>query len=170
MRLRSDVPVGVYLSGGMDSSSVACIAARLAGGPVQAFTIGFDDAAYDETESARQLARRYGLEHHVLPVRRSDLADHFVRSLWHSEITVANTHGTAKLLLSELAPFPGRENGVNAVFRQLPIRCRKPRSYLEYRFTNSVQFSDRLNFSNALFIGFRSGLLSCKAMLTKYSS
>ena len=103
VRLRSDVPVGVYLSGGIDSSSVACIAARLAGGPVKAFTIGFDDAAYDETESARRLARQYGLEHHVLPVRRGDLADHFVRSLWHSEIMVANTHGTAKLLLSALA-------------------------------------------------------------------
>ena len=103
IRLRSDVPVGIYLSGGMDSSTVACLVARMAAQPVKAFTIGFDDADYDETDSARRLAETYGMEHHVLRIQRRDLAAHFPRSIWHSEMMVANTHGTAKLLLSELA-------------------------------------------------------------------
>ena len=65
LRLRSDVPLGVFLSGGVDSSLVAAVAARQAGVPVQTFSIGFDVAAFDESPFAAEVARRLGTEHHV---------------------------------------------------------------------------------------------------------
>jgi len=103
LRLRSDVGVGVYLSGGLDSSSVACLMSRLTGRPIQAFSVGFDEPAYDESPLARAVAARCHAEHHVLVADREALADHFVRSLWHSEMPMFNGHATAKLLLSEMA-------------------------------------------------------------------
>ena len=62
LRLRSDVPLGIFLSGGIDSSLVSAIAARQAG-RLQTFAIGFDDAEFDETEHARVVADALGTEH-----------------------------------------------------------------------------------------------------------
>jgi asparagine synthase (glutamine-hydrolysing) len=64
MRLMADVPVGAFLSGGLDSAAVVAEMARAVSGPVRTFTIGFDEAAYDETADARRIARRFGTEHH----------------------------------------------------------------------------------------------------------
>lgn len=71
--------VGVYLSGGIDSSIIASTMARLAGTPVKAFTIGFEDHKYDETERATQVARKLGLDHRVLRLGTGALAPHFVK-------------------------------------------------------------------------------------------
>jgi asparagine synthase (glutamine-hydrolysing) len=62
-QLVADVPVGVFLSGGIDSSSVAAQAARHATSRIKAFAIGFEDATYDETSYARLVAERFGLEY-----------------------------------------------------------------------------------------------------------
>lgn len=59
----ADVPLGIFLSGGIDSSLVAALAARRAGEPVRTFTIGFDDPAFDERPYAREVARIIGAEH-----------------------------------------------------------------------------------------------------------
>lgn len=64
-RLVSDVPIGVFLSGGIDSSTVALFAAREHSGPLEAFTIGFSDPSFDETRWAEQAARVAGVVHHV---------------------------------------------------------------------------------------------------------
>jgi len=103
LRLHGDVEVGTYLSGGIDSAAVAMTAAQLSGRPVKAFTIGFENADYDETRPAADVARAHGLDHHIVSVGAGDLLPHFARSLWHSEIPVFNCHGTAKMLLSQLA-------------------------------------------------------------------
>ncbi|MFQ5549559.1 MAG: asparagine synthase (glutamine-hydrolyzing) [Woeseia sp.] len=103
LRLHGDVEVGTYLSGGIDSAAVTVTAAQLSGHPVKAFSIGFKNADYDETRGAAALAREHGLDHQIVPVGPGDLAPHFARSLWHSEMPVFNAHGTAKMLLSELA-------------------------------------------------------------------
>ena len=71
-RLVADVPVGAYLSGGVDSSFVVALMAREAG-RVQTFSIGFDEPGYSELGHARRVATRYGTEHHELVVR-PDLA------------------------------------------------------------------------------------------------
>ncbi len=64
IRLRSDVPLGAFLSGGMDSAAVLALMARQSSRPVKTFTIGFGDPAYDELADARSTAGHFGAEHH----------------------------------------------------------------------------------------------------------
>ncbi len=71
-RLVADVPLGLFLSGGIDSSVIAESAARQAGHRLRAFTLGFEDATYDERDSARQVARALGIELHEQLVRAED--------------------------------------------------------------------------------------------------
>ncbi len=65
IRLVSDVPIGVFLSGGVDSSSVAALAARHHAGPLEAFTMGFSEPTFDETTWSETAARAAGVVHHV---------------------------------------------------------------------------------------------------------
>jgi asparagine synthase (glutamine-hydrolysing) len=67
--LVSDVPVGVLLSGGIDSSALTALAAQESGERVQTFSIGFEERSFDELEQARAVAHRYGTDHHELIVR-----------------------------------------------------------------------------------------------------
>lgn len=101
LRLEADVPVGCYLSGGIDSCSILGLSASIRQDPVKAFTIGFDDDAYDETAIAREMAASTGADQEVLLVRAGDLYGNFERALWHTERTIYNTLGVAKLLMSE---------------------------------------------------------------------
>ncbi len=103
LRLQGDVEVATYLSGGIDSAAVSMVMAKQSDRPIKAFTISFSDGNYDEFAPARAIAEAGGMEHHVVSVRRGALAEHFAKSLWHSEAPTINSHGTAKFLLSELA-------------------------------------------------------------------
>jgi asparagine synthase (glutamine-hydrolysing) len=67
--LLSDVPVGVLLSGGVDSAALAALAAQETPEPIHTFTIGFAERSFDERADARRVAERYGTEHHELLVR-----------------------------------------------------------------------------------------------------
>lgn len=100
LRLVADVPVGCYLSGGIDSCSIIGLAAAASQEPVRAFTIGFDSDAYDETPIARQMAEATEAEHDVLRIEPTELYEHFEQTLWHTERTIYNTLGVAKLLMS----------------------------------------------------------------------
>jgi asparagine synthase (glutamine-hydrolysing) len=100
IRLRADVPVGCYLSGGLDSCAVLGLAARHHRKPIRAFTLTFDRAEYDEGEIAREMAAKAGAEFCPIPIRQDDLADHFADAITQAETLCFNAHGVAKYLLS----------------------------------------------------------------------
>jgi asparagine synthase (glutamine-hydrolysing) len=68
--------------------------------PVKAFTIGFDDAQYDETAIAREMAESVGADQDIMMLEADHLYDNFVETVWHAERTIYNTLGVAKLLMS----------------------------------------------------------------------
>lgn len=100
LRLVADVPVGCYLSGGIDSCSILGLAAALRQNPVKAFTIGFDDSRYDETPIAREMAEATGAEQDVMLLSAEELYGYLERTLWHTERTIYNTLAVAKYLMS----------------------------------------------------------------------
>ena len=112
LRMRADVPVGCYLSGGLDSCAVLGFAARLSSLPIQAFTLTFDQAAYDEGYIAREMAARAGANFHPIPIKQSDIADNFADAIWHSETLFYNGHGVSKYLLSRAV----RDAGYKVVY------------------------------------------------------
>jgi asparagine synthase (glutamine-hydrolysing) len=112
LRMRADVPVGCYLSGGLDSCATLGFAARNSSSPIQAFTLTFDQEAYDEGEIAREMAARAGASFCPIPIKQSDLADHFEDSIWHSETLFSNGHGISKFLLSRAV----RDAGYKVVY------------------------------------------------------
>jgi asparagine synthase (glutamine-hydrolysing) len=112
LRLRADVPVGCYLSGGLDSCSVLGLAARHHPEPIRAFTLTFDRADYDEGEVAREMAARAGAQFEPIPIRQDDLADHFSDAIHQAETFCMNAHGVGKYLLSRAV----RKAGYKVVF------------------------------------------------------
>ena len=100
LRLEADVPVACYLSGGIDSCAILGLSAAAQQSPVKAFTIGFDDAAYDETAIAREMAESVGADQDIMMLNASHLYDNFVETIWHAERTIYNTLGVAKMLMS----------------------------------------------------------------------
>ena len=100
IRLRADVPVGCYLSGGLDSCAVLGLAARHHAGSIRAFTLTFDRAEYDEGEIAKEMAAKAGADFFPIPIRQDDLADHFADAITCCENLCFNAHGIAKYLLS----------------------------------------------------------------------
>ena len=77
-RLVSDVPLGCFLSGGVDSSLVAAIAQQSLGEPLRTYTVGFTDSQMDEARHAARIARHLGTEHHELMLAASSIAGEFV--------------------------------------------------------------------------------------------
>ena len=89
LTMRADVPVGAYLSGGIDSSLVVAAMTRVAGGRINTFSIGFG-SDIDETSHARVLADHLGCTHHELTVTPDDFAL-LPRALWHLERPIGDT-------------------------------------------------------------------------------
>ncbi|QDT07723.1 Asparagine synthetase [glutamine-hydrolyzing] 1 [Rubripirellula lacrimiformis] len=100
-RLEADVPVGCYLSGGIDSCSILGLATTLQQSPVKAFTIAFDNAEYDESNIAKLMADRTGAEQELLLLTEKELyGPAFERATWHAERTFYNTLAVAKWHMS----------------------------------------------------------------------
>ncbi|MGH7278314.1 MAG: asparagine synthetase B family protein, partial [Candidatus Rokuibacteriota bacterium] len=98
--LVSDVPLGAFLSGGMDSSTVVALMARM-GGPVRTFSIGFDEADFDELGHAREVARRYGTDHYELVVK-PDALDVVPRLAWQFDEPFADASAVPTYYVSKI--------------------------------------------------------------------
>ncbi len=109
--LRADVPVGSYLSGGLDSSLVAALGLRAKGDRFQTFSLRFADAEYDETSYQRLMVRHLGSEHHEVVVSRRDIAEHFPDVIAHTERPILRTAPAPLFLLSRLV----RQAGIKVV-------------------------------------------------------
>jgi asparagine synthase (glutamine-hydrolysing) len=109
--LRADVPVGSYLSGGLDSSLVATLGREALGERLHTFSLRFADAEYDETEYQRLMATRLGSEHREVVVTREDIARVFPEVVTHAERPLLRTAPAPLFLLSRLV----REAGIKVV-------------------------------------------------------
>jgi asparagine synthase (glutamine-hydrolysing) len=103
-RLMSDVPIGVLLSGGVDSGAVLGLMDEAGAREVSSFTIGFSGAgAVDERPLAQQIAKRYGTDHHEVAVDRSEFLAALPRLAWYRDEPIAEPSEIPLLLLAEFA-------------------------------------------------------------------
>lgn len=110
-RLQADVPVGAYLSGGLDSSLVTGIMKTHVADPIPTFSIGFGDRLIDERKFQRLVAADLGCAHHEVELRVEGIESRMRSVVWHAECPVKETYDTASLVLSAAA----RRNGVPVV-------------------------------------------------------
>lgn len=104
LRLISDVPLGAFLSGGIDSSAVVAAMARLTNRPVKTYSIGFegDDSYYNELPYARVVADAFATDHHEIIVR-PDATELLPRLVWHLDEPIADSASITTYLVSRLA-------------------------------------------------------------------
>lgn len=104
LQMRSDVPVGLFLSSGIDSGTLLALMSQRASGPVHTFTIGFEDGdRSNETADARELAHRFGADHDELIVSAKDYLEYYDRYLWDLEEPVGNESAAAFHFVSWIA-------------------------------------------------------------------
>jgi len=103
LRRISDVPVGVLLSGGLDSSSVAASLASQTGSNIATFTVRFGEAGYDEGPLAKRLTEKWGLDYHELQVAPSDLMRKIQQASWLNDEPLAHGNDLHLLSISEYA-------------------------------------------------------------------
>lgn len=88
MRMMSDVPLGMFLSGGLDSSAISGVMSRLSSQPLKAFTIGFDKQYYSESSYAKLVAEKNGMEMHEVILTPHDFVDSIEKLIWHNDMPI----------------------------------------------------------------------------------
>ena len=111
IRLRADVPVGAYLSGGLDSSTIASIIRNSTTSRLDTFSIAFDDSDFDESRFQQQMAQHLGTDHQVVHASHDDIGRAFPEVIWHTEIPVMRTSPVPMFMLSKLV----RDRGYKVV-------------------------------------------------------
>lgn len=101
LRLRADVPVGTYLSGGLDSSLITALAQRVSDHELRTFSVAFRDPHYDERGYQEQVAAALGTQHHVVEVGPREIADAFPDVIWHAETPLIRTAPVPLSLLAQ---------------------------------------------------------------------
>jgi asparagine synthase (glutamine-hydrolysing) len=107
LRLRADVPVGAYLSGGLDSAAIAAIVRHHTTNRLQTFSVAFEDATFDERPFQELMARSLGTEHHVIECRQRDIGEVFPDVIWHTETPILRTAPAPLFMLSALVHREG---------------------------------------------------------------
>lgn len=106
LHMRSDVPVGVFLSGGIDSGLIAAMAAKTTG-QIETYTIRFDDASFDESEMAAKVAEKYRTKHHCYTVSSSQIKELFPRMMWAFDEPLGDSGILPNYIINELAAKDG---------------------------------------------------------------
>ena len=111
LQLRADVPVGAYLSGGLDSSGIVAMIRGFTDTPVRTFSVAFEDGEFDESEYQQAMVRHLGTDHTTLRCTRRDIGEAFPRLVRHAETAVLRTAPVPLMLLAGSV----REHGYKVV-------------------------------------------------------
>jgi len=111
LRLRSDVQVAAYLSGGLDSSATTYFIKKIEPGVLNTFSIGFDEEEYDETPYQKSVSKWLDTSHSSISCRNQDIASNFTEVLWHTETPLLRTGAVPMFMLSRLV----HEHGIKVV-------------------------------------------------------
>lgn len=111
IRLRADVPVGAYLSGGLDSSVTTSIINDINPEILNTFSIGFKDPAFDETAYQQEAAKFFNTRHTAISCTSHEIAESFAETIWHTEFPILRTAPTPMFLLSKKV----RESNIKVV-------------------------------------------------------
>ena len=103
LRLMSDVPLGMFLSGGLDSSAIAGVMRRISSGPVKTFSVGYDEAQFSELSYARIVAEKIGTEHYEVLVGMDDFFTALPSLIWHEDEPIAWPSSVSLFFVSRLA-------------------------------------------------------------------
>jgi asparagine synthase (glutamine-hydrolysing) len=99
----ADVPLGMFLSGGVDSSAIAALITRMVPGPVKTFSVGYDEAAYSELGYAQQVARHLGTEHYETRVGMEQFFQALPKLIWHEDTPICWPSSVSLYFVSQLA-------------------------------------------------------------------
>ena len=102
-RLMSDVPLGMFLSGGVDSAAIASLMRRLTTGPVKTFAVGYQEREYSELSYAAEAARLIGTEHHEVTLSRDEFFQELPRLVWHEDEPISWPSSVSLYFVSRLA-------------------------------------------------------------------
>jgi len=103
MRLMSDVPLGMFLSGGVDSSAIAALTKRLTNGPVKTFAVGYREEQYSELRYAAEVARTIGTDHHEVVIGMEDFFNALPSLIWHEDEPITWPSSVSLHFVSKLA-------------------------------------------------------------------
>ena len=111
IRLKADVPVGAYLSGGLDSSVTTSYIKQIYPDVLNTFSIGFHDKAYDETSFQIEAANFFKTNHTAFTCTSEEIAENLAETIWHTEFPILRTSPIPMFLLSKKV----RENNIKVV-------------------------------------------------------
>ncbi len=111
LRLRSDVQVAAYLSGGLDSSATTHYIKKAEPGVLNTFSIGFEDSEFDETPFQESVSKSLGTSHYSISCKNGDIAMNFAKVLWHTETPIFRTGAVPMFMLSNFV----HEHGIKVV-------------------------------------------------------
>lgn len=101
--LMSDVPLGVFLSGGLDSSAVAALMTKIRREPIETFSVGYPEQPYSELPHARVVAKHLNSQHHEVSLTRSEFFDALPRLIWHEDEPIAWPSSVSLYFVARLA-------------------------------------------------------------------
>lgn len=103
MRLMADVPLGMFLSGGVDSSLIAAFMKRMVSGPVKSFAVGYAEAEFSELSYAREVSNAIGTEHHEVRIGMEQFFNALPKLIWHEDEPITWPSSVSLYFVSKLA-------------------------------------------------------------------